>query len=229
MTKTIGIVGCGWLGKSLSVALSDEYSVECFSRDKTTENSSFWQSDTIIIAINTKDNYLNTLEKIAKLTSNSSNIILCSSISVYREFETVVDEDVIITKDGVQKQAEDLMLTLRDAVVILRLGGLMGEDRISGRWKSISKFSDTKVNYIHRDDVVAITKQILKKTLKSKIYNLVAPLHPLRSEVHKKNSEKFGFVLGEFEAKISKVVKSEKIVKELGYDFIYPNPLTFWD
>ncbi len=226
--KSVGIIGCGWLGKSLSIALANKYKVECFSREKTTNNSSFWRSDTIIIAINTKDNYLQTLKKIAKLASQMTDIILMSSISVYREFDGEVDESEIITKIGVQKEAEDLMLSLRDSLVILRLGGLMGDDRVSGRWKKVSTFSDGEVNYIHRDDVIGITKRVLESSIKSAIFNLVAPMHPLRSQVHRKNSEKFGFKLGTFEGKTSRIVNSGAIIIELNYTFLYPNPLEFW-
>ncbi|MEA2090856.1 MAG: hypothetical protein U9O83_00630 [Campylobacterota bacterium] len=227
-SKSIGIVGCGWLGQSLAIALSNDFRVECFSREKTAENSSFWQSDTIVIAINTKDNYLQTLKKIAKLTSASSNIILMSSISVYREFDKEVDEEAVITKTGLQKEAEELMLSLRDNLLILRLGGLMGDDRISGKWRKVSTFSDGEVNYIHRDDVIEITKKMIESEVQESIFNLVAPLHPLRSEVHKKNSQMFGFELGSFEGKTSRVISSDAIIKKLNYNFIYPDPLKFW-
>ena len=227
--KNVSIVGCGWVGKPLSQALSDTFDLECYSRETTSDDSMFWQSDTIIIAINTKDNYLQTLQKIATLASPSSKIILMSSISVYREFDTEVDESVVISQIGLQKEAEELMQELRDNLIILRLGGLMGEDRISGKWKSVSTFTDGEVNYIHRDDVINITKKILESDVKKGIFNLVAPLHPLRSQVHKKNSEAFSLELGVFEGKTSRVVLSQKIVKELNYTFLYPNPLEFWE
>ncbi len=227
--KSVGIVGCGWLGKPLAIALSNDFKVECFSREKTVEDSSFWQSDTIVIAINTKNNYLQTLQKIAKLTSASSNIILMSSISVYREFDKEVDESVAISKVGLQKEAEELMLSLRDNVLILRLGGLMGDDRISGKWKKISTFSDGEVNYIHLSDAIGITKKMIDESVESGIYNLVSPKHPLRSEVHKKNSEKFGFELGTFEGRTNRVINSDAIQEKLSYSFIYPNPLEFWN
>ena len=226
--KSIGVIGCGWLGKPLAKILSDTLDVECYSRETTTDGSSFWQRDTIIVAVNTKDNYLQTLKKIAKLTAKSSNIILMSSISVYREFDCEVDENTNITKSGLQRDAEKMMQEMRDNLVILRLGGLMGDDRVSGRWKSASVFSDGEVNYIHRDDVIEITKNILHADIKNGIYNLVAPLHPLRSQVHKKNSEIFGFEVGTFEGKTHRIVSSDAIVKKLDYAFIYPNPLEFW-
>ena len=229
MRKTIGIVGCGWLGKNLSEQLRDSFDVECYKRVITDAKPSFWQRDIIVIAINTKDNYLQTLEKISKLTADETTIILMSSTSVYREFDKEIDENSIITKIALQREAEMLMEELNKNLIILRLGGLMGEDRISGRWKSVSSFSDSYVNYIHRDDVIAITKELITQGISSGIYNLVAPMHPLRSDVHKKNSKVFGFELGIFDGKSNRTVNSQKIIDELNYTFLYPDPLKFWD
>lgn len=228
MSKKIGVIGCGWLGKPLSHELAKTFEVECFSRETTTESSPFWQSDTIIIAINTKDDYLATLQKIADLAKPTCNIILMSSISVYREFDIEVDEKSVITEISLQKEAEDLMLNLRQSLLILRLGGLMGEDRVAGKWKKVSTFSDGLVNYIHRDDVINVTKKMIEKDITRGIYNLVAPEHPLRSEVHKKNSKEFSLTLGTFEGMTKRKVLSDALVKKLDYTFKYPNPLGFW-
>lgn len=228
MSKKIGIIGCGWLGKPLSNLLSKSFFIECFVRNKTKENSAFWQSDIIIIAINTKDNYLATLRNIAKLTNPTSNIILMSSTSVYREFNDEVDEGVEIKESSLQKEAEDMMKSLRDNLLILRLGGLMGDDRIAGKWKSVSVFDDGKVNYLHKDDAINITKSMIEKNITSGIYNLVAPIHPLRSEIHKKNSKDFGFELGSFSGMVNRTVSSQKLIKELNYNFLHPDPLEFW-
>lgn len=229
MKKSIGIIGCGWLGKKLSQLLTVSFDVECYNRETTDTKASFWQRDIIIIAINTKDNYINTLKKISSLVADSTTIILMSSISVYREFDDEVDENALITEIALQREAELLMQGSNKNLVILRLGGLMGEDRVSGKWKSASSFTDSFVNYIHRDDVIAITKEIVSREMKSGIYNLVAPLHPLRSDVHKKNAKTFGFDLGTFHGRSNRIVNSQKIIDELKYKFIYPNPLEFWD
>ncbi|MCF6309703.1 MAG: hypothetical protein L3J19_04385 [Sulfurimonas sp.] len=228
MLKKIGIIGYGWLGKPLADELSNSFSVECFSRETITNDASFWQNDTIVIAINTKDNYLQTLQKIARLTKPTCNIILMSSTSVYREFDEEIDEGAEITKVALQKEAEDLITSLKTNVLILRLGGLMGDDRISGKWKNISTFSDGPVNYIHKQDVINITKKMIENSVTKGVYNLVAPEHPLRSEVHKKNSKDFGLTLGTFDGITRRIVLSEALVKKLNYSFVYPNPLDMW-
>jgi len=227
--KKISIIGCGWLGKDLFKTLNSYFKVECLSRTDIKDESSFYLADIIIISINTKDNYLQTLEKIARLTKESSTIILMSSTSVYKEFDKEVNEDILIRDIKLQRQAELLLMSLRDNVLILRLGGLMGEDRISGKWKNVSRFSDGEVNYIHKEDVINISKKLIESDIRKGIYNLVAPMHPLRSEIHKKNCKKFALKLGTFEGRTKRVVLSDKIIKDLDYKFIYPNPLEFWD
>ena len=226
---TVSIIGCGWLGHPLSQSLKKSYEVECFSKEHTKDNSLFWQAKTLIIAINTKNNYISTLKKIIQLTPLDTNIILMSSTSVYKEFNCKVDEDTKITDIKLQREAELLLQNSKKNTLVLRLGGLMGEDRISGKWKNISTFSDGEVNYIHRDDVISIVKNLIGSDIRNGIYNLVAPFHPLRSQVHKKNANKFNFELGTFKGKTLRVVLSHKIIKDLNYKFIYPNPLEFWD
>jgi hypothetical protein len=225
----VSIIGCGWLGLPLSQSLKKSYEVECFSKENTKDNSLFWQAKTLIIAINTKNNYIKTIKKIIQLTPPNTNIILMSSTSVYREFGGKVDEDTKITDIKLQREAELLVQNSKKNTLILRFGGLMGEDRISGKWKNISTFSDGEVNYIHRDDVISIVKNLIGSDIRNGIYNLVAPFHPLRSQVHKKNANKFNLQLGIFKGKTSRVVLSHKIIKNLNYKFIYPNPLEFWD
>lgn len=235
----ISIVGCGWLGKPLAKKLSKKYKVECFTRKKDNDKSlkyvyspqasdDFWNANLFIIAISTKDDYLQTLQKLAYYMNSSSRVILMSSISVYREFDAHVSRDKKITKIALQKEAEELMSSLRKKLVILRLGGLMGYDRVSGRWKSASTFSDGPVNYVHRDDVINVVRKIIKDDVSNGIFNVVAPKHPLRSEVHKKNAKQFGFELGTFKGKTKRIVDANELKEELDYDFKYPNPLDFW-
>ncbi len=228
LPTSIGLIGCGWLGKTLALELSKQHILHCYSRTETADNSDFYKNDLIIIAINTKDNYLKTLKKISTLSKNSARIILMSSTSVYREFDKEVNEEVHISQIGKQKEAEELVQSLKEKVLILRLGGLMGEDRISGKWKSVSTFSDGPVNYIHKDDVINIIKFLIEKNIQEGLFNCVAPEHPLRSQVHAKNAKDFNLQLGTFEGLTHRIIQSKKL-KDLGYKFLHPNPLNFWE
>jgi len=202
--------------------------VSCFTRNINELPTNFWQCDYAIVAINTKDNYLKTLKYIALHVKREASIILMSSISVYREFDKEVDEDILISKIGLQYEAERLLQSLRENVITLRLGGLMGDDRISGRWSKVKQFSDGGVNYVHRDDVIAVVKKLIVANKKIGLYNVVAPKHPLRSEVHESNAKKFGFSVGTFEGMTYRKVSSKKLLEDLDYKFLHPNPLEFW-
>ncbi|WP_345993074.1 hypothetical protein [Sulfurimonas sp. HSL-1716] len=243
MTSTkkprISIIGCGWLGKPLFQTLFKQYEVFCSTRQKEEssfenycynppQSSSFWDCDYAIVAISTKDNYLETLKQIAAYVNSEAVVILLSSISVYREYDGEVDEETPITQTGKQYEAEILMQRLRKKLIVLRLGGLMGEDRISGKWSKVSTFEDGPVNYVHRDDVIGIIQKILLKKTSSGIFNVVAPQHPLRSAIHRSNAEKFGFKPGRFEGMTRRKILSKKVVEYLKYEFIYPDPLRFW-
>jgi len=235
----ISIVGCGWLGKPLFNILSNKYEVSCFTRKKDESNlnnhylnpskdSDFWNCDYAIIAISTKDNYLETLRHIALHVEEKATVILTSSISVYREYDCEVDEKTPITTSNKQYEAEILMQSLRKKLIILRLGGLMGEDRIAGAWRGSLSFKDGPVNYVHRDDAIGVIEKIISHSVNSGIFNVVAPIHPMRLKVHRKNSKKFGFKEGVFDGINKRIVNSTQIKKLLKYNFKYPNPLNFW-
>lgn len=235
----IGIIGCGWLGKPLALHLIHTHKVQCYSRKAQTDSileyclnpgseHPFWTNKIFIISISTKESYLQSLKDIVQNCPSAASIILMSSTSVYKEFETEVDEESIITQSGLQKQAEELLLSLREKVLILRLGGLMGDDRISGRWKSVSAFTDGPINYIHQDDVINIVDKMIKAEISQGVFNLVSTEHPLRSEVHQANSLKFGFKPGSFSGMSRRIVRSDKLIKTLSYSFLHPDPLEFW-
>jgi len=239
IAQNISIIGCGWLGRALYNSLVSSYNVRCFTRkesEKELKNyffrpkkeSLFWDCDYLIVAISTKDDYLKALEDISLHVRDKTTVIMMSSISVYREFEREVDEDVLITNSSLQYEAEKLMQNRHRDTLILRLGGLMGEDRVAGRWSKVSKFSDGFVNYVHREDVIKVIKMFITLGEKRGVYNLVAPKHPLRSEVHASNAEKFGFKLGEFTSKSVRKISSKKLIDKFNYSFVYPNPIEFW-
>lgn len=222
----IGIIGCGWLGKSLAKHLNKQHNLICFSRKNTKDI--FWENKLFIISISTKESYLQSLQGFLSKIPSDAVIIFTSSSSVYKGYDTEVTEESIIRQSTLQRQAEELLLASHKNVLILRLGGLMGDDRIAGKWKGVASFTDGPVNYIHKDDVIHIISELIAKNILKGIFNLIAPQHPLRSEVHKKNSQDFGFELGSFEEVHQRVVNADKIIKTLEYTFIHPNPLTFW-
>ncbi len=236
----ISIIGCGWLGKDLARVLKDKHRVFCYQRRHEPlddgllpaylpkEDDPFWQSQCFILALSTRDDYLSSLERFLRWIPDSSRIILMSSTSVYQGYEVRVDEQMPIIRESLQFSAEQLVRHQHPDTIVLRLGGLMGEDRIAGKWQNSTRhYPDGPVNYIHKEDLLRIIPQCFE--LPADVYNLVAPQHPLRSEVHAKNARRFGYTPKHFDGISRRIVSGEELPHLLGYSFIYPDPLGFWD
>ena len=126
-------------------------------------------------------------------------------------------------------KGEELMKKLHEKVLILRLSGLMGYDRIVGKYTAgKTKAHDALVNYVHRDDVVKIIELCIEREIE--IFDVTAPLHPKQSEIYAQNAKRFGWENTYFESNevSGKVVSSEKLVAYLDYEFLKPNPLEFY-
>jgi len=228
--KRVSIFGCGWVGKALKKELEEKYVVNCSVRSKSPYPKSFYDVETIVIAIPPKGNYLQILREFLSAFSCNKQLILLSSTSVYSQTKGVVKEEDTqdITSPSLMLQAERLVLSICPNVVILRLGGLMGYDRIAGKYTAgKTKAHDAPVNYIHRDDVVAIIKLCIEQGVKEETFNVVAPSHPKQSEIYTKNAKIFGWENTYFESDevIGKVVSAGKLVEFFGYEFLKREPL----
>ncbi|WP_020605741.1 hypothetical protein [Spirosoma spitsbergense] len=171
--------------------------------------------------------------------SDIKHIIYVSSTSVYPELNRVVVEDDVTTPGQSAApalvQAEHLVLALaqKKAVTVLRCGGLMGYDRIPGKYiagKTISS-GDVPVNYLHQDDAVGILLTLIQQRLEG-VFNAVAPEHPLRRDIYQKSCADFDYQLPTFEQPDHpvpyKVVSVEKLLQVTQYTFSYPDPLQFF-
>jgi hypothetical protein len=170
------------------------------------------------------------------LKSEVKKVIYISSTSVYPEINQKINEDFIINEPlpEIFKAENSLKMNSNIDVTILRCGGLMGYDRIPAKYfagrKDIPQ-GDKPVNYIHRDDVIEVIYQIIKKNIWGELLNLVAPIHPTKMEVCEKTAEDFEMKRPEFSEERSseyKIIEAERVVQILNYDFKYPNPLTFY-
>jgi NAD dependent epimerase/dehydratase family enzyme len=85
------------------------------------------------------------------------------------------------------------------------------------------------VNHIHQEDIVQIIERVVE-TKCSGIYNLVAPKHPTKEAVYKRNSDYFGFESPHFledKNPLKRIIIGDKIVKKLNYFFTFDDPLAF--
>jgi len=248
--KKVSILGCGWVGKALFQTLKHEYEVNCSVKTQASYDAlkgknrfllsvdnfyheNFYNVDVMVIAIPPRGEYLETLTKLLSFLPSTTELILLSSTSVYSQKEGIVrEEDTLkIIQPTLMLQAERLVASLRSDVVILRLGGLMGYERIAGKYTAGKmKAHDAPVNYIHRDDVVAVIKLCIESDTRAEVFNVVAPLHPKQSEVYALNAKQFGWenTYFDFDELRGKVVSSEKLIAYFNYQFLKANPLHFW-
>lgn len=247
----IGIIGCGWLGFRLAKHLSSKNNkiyVTTTSVEKITELNSLFHSflinfdnfetkkweilselDVIIITIpfakHLEDDFLkNRLKNLQCFISEFKNqLFFTSSVGIYPSIDAEVDEKFPI--GSLQSElffSENLIKKHFPQVNLLRLGGLMGDNRIFSNYKVTNVHQ--VVNHVHYQDVcLAIETMILQKT-HAKTYNIVAPLHPTKQEII--NYQK-GTNTALTEPPSGKIVSSKKMENELNFQFSFPNPIYF--
>ncbi|MCS7004606.1 MAG: NAD(P)H-binding protein [Cytophagales bacterium] len=207
----------------------------------------FWFSDVLVINIppsrfsdKSENFHIIQIESILKFAKryDVKNILYVSSTSVYPECNQLVDEDTEINAHNTQHyaiwEAENrIRNSYGKASTIVRMGGLMGANRIPGKYfsgKSVENFN-VPVNYIHRTDAVEIIRKIIHQQCWGEILNAVAPYHPTRKEVFQHSCVKMKLPLPHFIDTNTqppyKIVDSSKVQKLLNYAFRYPNPTLF--
>lgn len=137
--------------------------------------------------------YLQKLASIAPIMEMPAapHVIYTSSTGVYGEETGRVDELSPLrpsTHSGRAVLAAEKWLLSYPAVTILRLAGLIAEDRHPGRFyggrdRPIPN-ADAPVNLIHREDVISAVHLVLKKALPKGIFNVCAASHPPKGKFY---------------------------------------------
>lgn len=262
-TKTISILGCGWLGLPLGkhlanngylvkgtttsetkIPLLQEAGIEShllrFTPQPDGEFAPLLATDVLIICIPPRAGQFGDafhpqqIEAIAKaLLPSTAAIIYISSTSVYPENNQEITENDGVIHNLPLITAENSLKNVDIPLTILRCGGLMGYDRIPGKYfigKTVTT-GEIPVNFVHRDDVIGIIEQVINQSCWGETFNVVAPEHPVRRDIYLKNAEQFGWQAPTFvdgaEPIPFKIINADKLTKKLGYRFQYPNPLNF--
>jgi nucleoside-diphosphate-sugar epimerase len=218
--STVSILGCGWTGKALAKQLAaDKYKIHCLSRDiEANDNAHMYTCDTLVIAIPPRGNYIDVLEETLTKIDVTTQVILLSSISFYDGKPLVVE-------------AEGLVGSMHAEVTVLRLGGLMGYERIAGKYTAGKVLtSDSRTNYIHKDDVVGIIESVIVQNIRSEIFDVVAPIQSSKKKIFAKNAKRFGFKETEFldGDEKGKMLSPTKLCNVLGYAFKKEDVEKFW-
>ncbi len=250
--KNIGIIGYGWLGERIASSLSGKYSISAttttdkkrddinskgihavlasFPDYQLTEPYSRWSEikdmDVLIITIPVSEksccvsSLYNRIQNLSAFIGDfKGQMFLMSSTGVYPDLpKEFTEEDMPLEKVSGERMLRNKYPQLN----ILRLGGLMGDNRLLKNYNVSNP--DHAVNHIHYIDISGIISEMIEQNTESKLYNVTAPIHPAKSQVI--NAQKNIPDDEEFEVKGKKVMSS-KLVSELHYTFQYPDPKTF--
>lgn len=250
--KKIGYSIKGSTTRKEKIALLEEKGIVPFlinlDDERTISNATkqgFFDCDLLIISVpprsktKSSDYHPKQIKHLLSIELQSPpKIIYISATSVYPRAADIVDEGFPInastTGNKALYEAEQLLLGSGYPLNILRCGGLMGYDRIPAKYfqgKTVTNGA-IPVNYIHRDDVIGIIETLIAKNTWGETYNLVAPMHPSRREVFKKNVQDFNFIPPNYSVESlpdnCRVILGEKVIKTLQYQFLFPNPIEFY-
>jgi nucleoside-diphosphate-sugar epimerase len=248
------ILGTGWLGYALACEIKDKYKVKVSIKDKNKEEkflneglfpfqlnednldslNELLETDYLFINFppsKFKD-YTNFLNKIYshKKISSIKKIIFISSTSIYPDINSIINEEVSLINSKSPKVYDAEILVKDKTDLILRCSGLMGYNRISGKYFSskLVNDKDMKVNYVHRDDVIRATLFAIDNNING-IFNLSVKEHPRKEEIYLYNSKKYSFTKPIF--KNDKVFKDRIIdgskIESLGFKYKYSSPFDF--
>lgn len=194
--------------------------------------------DLILISVPVRKNEEthNCLSKFESITAfvskhKTHQIIYLSSIGVYEPRNSSITEESTVKENGNIFLIEETLKKSIKEIVILRLGGLFGFGRIPGRYFSnkVCTVGQEKANYVHGTDVAYSILEIWKKGISNEIFNVVAPVHPLKKAIYEKMAAKYNFppVLYSDEITVQKEVSSNKLVERLDFKFHKSSPMDF--
>ena len=249
--KAIGIIGCGWLGSKLAKYLAAEFEIWVTTRTQQSADSmaALGYSSTVVEFSEDKDTSINSWNVVSQLDSivvavpfsirratpeslrfkmnnlcrfiggYDGQLFFTSSTGVYpRRSTTFTEADLPINDNATEYQ----MKQAYPKVNILRLAGLMGDNRLLHKYKVTNL--DHPVNHIHYEDACSVIFRMIEAHMHGKLFNLVAPQHPTKREVIQAQ-------LGDTEAPATeaggRIISSAKLIAELDFDFRYPDPRTF--
>ena len=170
------------------------------------------------------------LKQLIKQFSGVKRVIFTSSIGIYPQHSAVYFEHFEFLeqeKETALYLAESaLSNTLKDTLIILRLGGLMGDGRhpvkhLQGRDDVENPFG--LVNLVHQSDVIRCIQLCIKNEDAEGIYNVVNPENPWRKEYYTKlyrqnDLKAINFVIS---PTIERRIDTTKLRRELGFSFEY--------
>jgi len=214
--------------------------------DGKIDKSPLFQSETYVINIppgrrkpGVIENYPKSINALLAAIdrSNVQKLIFVSSTSVYPDDVEHIDEEMPelpSTDSGLAiLEAERIIKHAGIPWTILRFGGLAGPGRHPGRFfagKAGLTHGDQAINFIHLDDAVGILKYFVDNPSRGGIFNAVSPIHPMKREFYPLMARNLGLPEPAFKIEHrckQREISSEKLIREIDYQFIHPDPMNF--
>lgn len=248
--KAYRVLGSATSVEKVKRLASKGLEVVCFALNPHPEGLGFhtlFQSEILVINIppgtrsGNGEFHLEQLKYLRSLIDSSGvkKLIFVSSTGIYPALtaDKKYTEDFPLTHENtgndILLRAEEMMGKDRNYdLTIVRFGGLMGKDRIPGKYFSAKEnvAGRTRVNFIHQNDAVRLLAWVIEKELWNQTFNGVAPIHPLRRDIYEKNAFELGLAPPASYQKepegIDRLISSKKIL-ETGFEFQFPDPLDF--
>lgn len=172
--------------------------------------------------------------------SKVAKVIFVSSTSVYPSLNREVVEEDAVNPEKASGRAlltvEQMLLDCQSfETVVLRFGGLIGYDRMPGRFLSGRKKltgGGSPVNLIHQDDCIGVIEKVLQTDVWGEVFNACADTHPKRKDYYIEQAKLSGFDPPEFvenDEGAYKIINSSKLKRLTGYEFIHPDPTKIKD
>lgn len=217
----------------------EPYLIQFDTSSQELDLTEFLKADTLIISIPPGRRKADALESYRimahiirrKLQDSSiSKLIFISSTSVYPESNSVLNEFSEIapeTDSGkVLAETEALFSELDIQVILLRLSGLVGPNRMPGRFfagqKNISN-GLAPVNMIHLDDAIALINALIDSESANGVYLGCSPSHPSREEFYTLAAKMEQLIPPTFihEKQKWKEISGERTIRELNFSYKY--------
>lgn len=250
--KKAGIIGCGWLGSRIAESLSGTHLIYTtattegkvaelnikglnatlagFPDYQLDEKIKQWgiigQLDILIITIPLSgksccvSSLYNRIQHLLSFIGDfKGQLFVMSTTGVYPDLPKKFTEDDLPVN---AVSGERMIRNKYPQANILRLGGLMGDNRLLKNY-NVSNL-EAPVNHIHYADICSLIVRMEELKTEGKLYNVTAPLHPSKAAViHAQKNLPFS---GEIKTEGRKILSS-KLISDLDFVFTYPDPCNF--
>ncbi len=241
----IVILGCGWVGVRLAAFLKEK-NHDVIVTTTTTEKLAYLRSvaseaylfdftnpqdipqlhsaDVVIFSMPVAKS--SWLEGFKKLKINATKTVFLSSTGVYPQQNGIFTEDHIENLREDIVKAEETVLAKFPQTTVLRLGGIMGDDRSIQNFYSGKSPTNTekKANHIHFEDILQAVEVLINNPGTGGTYNLVAPGHPTIGEILNLPHNNTSAAANHTD---QRTISSQKLINDFYFKFKHPNPKYF--